>query len=74
VPDGKIDANDRMFIGNNFPRYEYSLNLNLTYGGFDVNLFGQGVGKRDNYLSGTGAVPFNSADFAASLLEIHKNY
>lgn len=73
-PDGKVDANDRMFIGNNFPRYEYSLNLNLTYAGFDVNLFGQGVGKRDNYLSGTGAVPFNSADFAASLLEIHKDY
>lgn len=73
-PDGKIDAFDRTFIGNSFPRYEYSLNLNLTYAGFDLNLFGQGVGKRENYLSGTGAVPFNSADFAASLLEIHKDY
>lgn len=73
-PDGKIDANDRTFIGNNFPRYEYSINLNLSYGAFDLNLFGQGVGKRDNYLTGTGAVPFNSADFAASLLEIHKDF
>jgi TonB-linked SusC/RagA family outer membrane protein len=72
--DNRIDANDRTFIGNAFPRYEYSINLNLTYGNFDLNLFGQGVGQRNNYLSGTGAVPFASGDFAASLLEIHKNY
>ncbi|MEJ7831114.1 MAG: SusC/RagA family TonB-linked outer membrane protein [Segetibacter sp.] len=73
-PDGKIDASDRTFIGNNFPRYEYSVNLNFTYKNFDLNIFGQGVGKRDNYLTGTGAVPFSSTDFAASLLEIHKDY
>ncbi|MEO6930703.1 MAG: TonB-dependent receptor, partial [Chitinophagaceae bacterium] len=73
-PDGKIDAYDRTFIGNAFPRYEYSINFNLSYKNFDLNIFGQGVGKRDNYLSGTGAIPFNSTDFAASLLEIHKNY
>lgn len=72
-PDGKIDAFDRTFIGNNFPRYEYSININLTYKNFDVNIFGQGVGKRDNYLTGTGAVPFSSTDFAASLLQIHKD-
>lgn len=72
--DGKIDANDRTFIGNAFPRYEYSLNINLTYSNWDLNIFGQGVGRRNNYLSGTGAVPFNSSDFAASLLDIHKNY
>ncbi len=72
--DGKIDANDRTFIGNSFPRYEYSINVNLTYANFDLNIFGQGVGQRNNYLSGTGAVPFASGDFAASLLEIHKNY
>lgn len=72
--DGKIDANDRTFIGNNFPRYEYSLNLNFSYKNFDLNIFGQGVGKRDNYLTGTGAVPFSSTDFAASLLQIHKDY
>lgn len=73
-PDGIIDANDRTFLGNAFPRYEYSININLTYAGFDLNIFGQGVGKRNNYLSGTGAVPFASADFAASLLEHHKDY
>lgn len=72
--DGKIDANDRTFIGNTFPRYEYSININLTYKNFDMNIFGQGVGQRNNYLSGTGAIPFNSSDFIASLLDIHKDY
>jgi TonB-linked SusC/RagA family outer membrane protein len=72
--DGKIDAADRTFLGNAFPRYEYSVNVNLNWKNFDLNIFGQGVGKRDNYLSGTGAVPFASGDFAASLLDIHKDY
>ena len=71
--DGKVDATDRKVLGNPFPRYEYSINLNLTYKNFDLNIFGQGVGKRNNFLTGTGAVPFNSADFIASLLDIHKD-
>jgi TonB-linked SusC/RagA family outer membrane protein len=73
-PDGRVDNFDRTFLGNAFPRYEYSINLNLGYAGFDLNIFGQGVGRRDNFLSGTGATPFASADFAASLLDIHKDY
>jgi TonB-linked SusC/RagA family outer membrane protein len=73
-PDGKVDAFDRTFLGNAFPRYEYSINLNLSYKNFDLNIFGQGVGMRDNYLSGTGAIPFASSDFAASLLAHHKDY
>jgi len=72
--DGKVDNFDRTFIGNNFPRYEYSFNINLTYANFDLNLFGQGVGQRENYLSGTGAIPFASGDYVASLLDIHKDY
>ena len=72
-PDGKVDANDRIFLGNDFPRYEYSVNLNIGYGNFDLNIFGQGVGMRDNYLSGTGAVPFASSDFIASLLQHQTN-
>lgn len=73
-PDGKIDANDRVFLGNSFPRYEYSINLVLGWKNFDFNIFGQGVARRDNYLSGTGAVPFASNDFAASMLEHQKDY
>ena len=72
-PDGKIDALDRTFLGNDFPRYEYSINMNISYGNFDLNVFGQGVGMRNNYLSGTGAVPFASTDFIASLLQHQTN-
>jgi TonB-linked SusC/RagA family outer membrane protein len=72
--DGKVDANDREFIGNNFPRYEYSFNLNLSYFGFDLSAFVHGVGMKQNYISGTGAFPFFAGDFVPSLLAIHKDY
>lgn len=72
--DGKVNADDRIIIGNNFPRYEYSFNFNLAYGIFDLNAFVQGVGKKENYISGTGAWPFYAADFIPSLLAVHKNY
>ena len=72
--DGKVNADDRVFIGNNFPRYEYSFNINFGYGAFDLNVFLQGVGQKENYISGTGAYPFYAADFIPSLLAIHKDY
>lgn len=72
--DGRVNPDDRTFIGNNFPRYEYSMNLNLAYGIFDLNLFGQGVAKKSNYISGTGAWPFFAGDFIPSLLAMHKDY
>ena len=73
-PDGRVDNFDRTFLGDAFPRYEYSFNFTVGFAGFDLNILGQGVGRRNNYLSGTGAVPFASGDFAASLLEIQKDY
>lgn len=72
--DGVVNPDDRIFIGNNFPRYEYSINLNLAYDIFDLNIFGQGVGRKENYISGTGAWPFHAADFIPSLLAMHKDY
>ena len=33
-------------MGNNFPRYDYSLNFNADYAGIDINVFLFGVGKR----------------------------
>src|SRR5690606_37346911 len=53
--DGKIDAGnnvlsntgDRTIIGNNSPRYRFSLDLSADYKGFDARVFLQGVGKRD---------------------------
>ncbi len=61
-----INAKDRVLLGNNFPRYDYSLNLNVDFKGFDLNVFLFGVGKRDNYISGVGVEPFNAGNWIAS--------
>jgi TonB-linked SusC/RagA family outer membrane protein len=44
---------DRKVIGNNTPRYAFGLNMNAEYKGFDFNMFLQGIGKRDFWLSDT---------------------
>lgn len=41
--DGKIDANDRTFLGNPLPTFTYGVNFNANYKQFDIKLFGQGV-------------------------------
>ncbi len=64
-----INSKDRVLVGNNFPRYDYSLNINLDYSGFDLNVYLFGVGKRDNYISGVGVEPFNAGNWIASGLE-----
>jgi TonB-linked SusC/RagA family outer membrane protein len=48
--DGVINADDRVVIGNQIPRFSYSLDLTAEYKGFDVRLFIQGIGKVDGYL------------------------
>lgn len=45
--DGKIDDDDRTFIGSPHPKFTYGLNLNLYYGNFDLNIFFQGVYGND---------------------------
>lgn len=73
-PDGIIDNYDRAVLGNSFPRYEYSFNLDASWKGFDLMVFFQGVGKRDNYMSGIGAWAFHSTNFQGSAYEHHKDY
>jgi TonB-linked SusC/RagA family outer membrane protein len=64
-----LNAKDRVLVGNNFPRYEYSLNLTAEFKGFDLAVFMFGVGKRDNYISGVGVEPFNAGNWIASGLQ-----
>ena len=53
--DGKItagastldDPGDRKVIGNSTPRYQFGLDLQADWKGFDARIFFQGVGKRD---------------------------
>ena len=50
VLDGIIDANnDKIIIGSSIPRYNFGVTLNFAYKGFDMNVFFQGVGKKDLY-------------------------
>jgi hypothetical protein len=67
--DSVLTADDRILTGNNFPRYEYSLDLNFNYSNFDLNIFIYGVAKRDNYIGGVGVEPFNAGNWIASGLE-----
>ncbi|HWI90696.1 MAG TPA: TonB-dependent receptor [Flavisolibacter sp.] len=41
--DGKIDANDRTFIGKPNPKFNYGLNLSASFIGFDASVFLSGV-------------------------------
>ncbi len=45
--DGKINPDDRVIIGDPFPRISFGLNIGAEYKGFDFSASMQGVGKRD---------------------------
>ncbi len=57
--DGKItrgaqtlnDHGDMSIIGNNTPRYSYGFRANASWKGIDLDVFFQGVGKRDLQMS-----------------------
>lgn len=67
--DGDIDEDDRTYIGNPTPNFEYALNFSLEYKGFDLNLFFNGV-SGNTILNGTkyrGYFDFNGNYFADAL-------
>ncbi|HEY4966229.1 MAG TPA: SusC/RagA family TonB-linked outer membrane protein, partial [Puia sp.] len=41
--DGQVDDNDRTFIGNPNPKFNYGLDLGVTYKNFDFSVFFYGV-------------------------------
>lgn len=45
------DHGDMTIIGNTTPRYQYSITAGVTYKDYYLNLFFQGVGKRDAWFS-----------------------
>jgi hypothetical protein len=58
--NGTIDDQDRVVLGNAFPRYTFGLTYNLTYKDFDLGLLINGVGKRDMIVRGEIMEPFHS--------------
>jgi len=57
--DGVIDQNDKYILGNPFPRYTFGFTYTASYKGFDLLLFIQGVGKRDEMIRGELVEPFH---------------
>ncbi|ANH79963.1 hypothetical protein A8C56_02310 [Niabella ginsenosidivorans] len=69
--DGKIDGGnasasdhgDLKVIGNTQPRYSFTLRLGAVYKNFDIDLFAQGVGKRNLWGAGNVVIPlYQGAD------------
>ncbi len=62
--DGVVDVSDQTFLGSPIPKYNYGVNLNLSYKGFDFMAALQGVAGVElingmkYYLEGV-ALPFN---------------
>jgi len=52
---------DIVRLGNNLPRFEYGFHLGGAYKGFDLDIFCQGVGKRDMWTVSSMVVPFTQA-------------
>jgi hypothetical protein len=66
--DGVINDKDKTILGNPFPRYTFGFTYRLAAGGFDLSLFIQGVGKRDQFLRGELVEPFHY-NYGATLYE-----
>ncbi len=58
--DGSITPEDRVILGNAFPRYTFGFTYDVAYKGFDFSLMLQGVGKRDMAVRGELVEPFHS--------------
>lgn len=61
--DGKIDDNDRDFIGDPNPGLLYGINLSGEYKGFDFALLFQGVGQVDRYNDSKKIVDYDTRPF-----------
>lgn len=59
--DGIINGDDRVVIGNPFPRHSYGFELFGDIKGFDFSIFLNGVGKRDVFLQQDAAMPLFNA-------------
>ena len=52
------DHGDLIKIGNSTPRYQYSFRFGGNWNGFDLDVYLQGVGKRDMWTQSAFVMPF----------------
>ena len=55
--DGILNDEDRVFLGDPAPHYNYSIMLDLRYKEWDFSMLGQGVGKRVGRVGGQEGYP-----------------
>jgi len=64
--DGRIDSDDNIYLGyTTLPEITYGFGLNAEYKGFDANVFFQGVGHVNFFLSG----PSLTSTFSSTSIE-----
>jgi len=74
IPDGKITpTDDRVLLGGSLPRYMYGGNIRLDYGGFDLSMVFQGVGKQNSRITTAMVKPYKS-DWGNMPMEIDGKY
>ena len=57
---GIITAEDRVVLGNGFPRFTFGFNYDVSWKGIDISIFAQGVGKRNEVVRGELMEPFHA--------------
>ena len=67
--DNKVDANDRVVLGDPNPHFLYGLNLAFDYKNFDLGMFFQGVGQMDRIVNDNFVRPLNDATIFAHQLD-----
>lgn len=69
VPDGEITSDDRTFIGNPTPKFNYAFNINLNYKSFSLGLDFAGVyGNQIFRTWGSLESPFQRVNYSAEKL------
>ena len=59
--DGVINPDDRVIVGNPFPKMSYAFDFGAQWRGFDLSIAFQGVGSRDILLRGDAVWPLYNA-------------
>ncbi|MGL4412022.1 MAG: SusC/RagA family TonB-linked outer membrane protein [Bacteroidales bacterium] len=72
--DGKLNSEDYIFLGSTRqPEYNYGINMNASYKGFDLNVTFQGQLGKNTYLD-RNSVECHYATTSVNSFEIHKDY
>jgi TonB-dependent starch-binding outer membrane protein SusC len=65
--DGKIDDNDRTFLGSSIPKTSYGFNMSGDYRRFDLSMFFQGVSGVQKYNDAKQITDYDSRPFNHSI-------